>query len=250
MVKAINKKNQPPLYTQAIKAIITMIENSELLMGSKLPPESEFADMLGISRSTLREALSHLEAYGIVSRQQGKGTFVCIPNGREFLGGLARLEPFRLIAERVDKSHTVEERIVEFDLVFPEIAKDLRVPKNTKINRIRVVESVDGIPCMYIEDYLIADRIQPGGMADYSGSMLTYLIEERKPSLSYSHTKLFAIKADEKVAEKLNLTAGHPVLHLKEFYYDTVGEILGVAFLYLISDLFYFYVTRRVMPTN
>ena len=250
MVKAINLKNQPPLYTRAIREITMMIENGELLMGSKLPPESELAEMLGISRSTLREALGHLEAYGMVSRQQGRGTFVCVPNGTEFLGGLERLEPFRVLAQRANKNHKVDERIVEYNLTLPEIVELLGVPPDTYINQIRVVESIDNIPCMYIEDNLIADRIDVNHMQAYSGSMLTYLIEERKPPLMYSHTKLLAVKANEMVAEKLNLSVDQPVLHLKEFYYDTIGEILGVAFLYLVSELFYFYVTRRVFPTQ
>ena len=250
MVNPIHKKDQPALYIKAIREISKMIETGELKMGHQLPPESEFASMLGISRSTLREALGHLEAYGMVSRQQGRGTFVCVPNGREFLGGLERLEPFRVVAQRANKNHKVEERIVEFDLRFPEVTDLLGVSQDSKINQIRVVESIDGTPCMYIEDYLIADRIDTRHMLAYTGSMLTYLIEERKPPLMYSHTKLLAVKADETVAEKLNLELDHPVLHLKEFYYDATGEILGVAFLYLVSELFYFYVTRRALPSQ
>src|ERR1019366_5906643 len=43
--------------------------------GTRLPSESELAEKLAVSRPTLREALSLLEAHGLVQRRHGLGTF-------------------------------------------------------------------------------------------------------------------------------------------------------------------------------
>lgn len=44
--------------------------------GESLPPESAMAKELGISRASLREAISGLQSQGILESHQGRGTFV------------------------------------------------------------------------------------------------------------------------------------------------------------------------------
>ena len=44
--------------------------------GSKLPNENELSQELGVSRTTLREAISFLVAQGVLEIRRGKGTFV------------------------------------------------------------------------------------------------------------------------------------------------------------------------------
>lgn len=57
----------------AIKAFILQ-EN--LLPGDSLPTETQLCETLGVSRSSVREAIRKLEALNIVSVEHGKGTFV------------------------------------------------------------------------------------------------------------------------------------------------------------------------------
>jgi GntR family transcriptional regulator len=44
--------------------------------GSQLPTEAELCEMLGVSRTVVREALRVLEDDGLVARRHGVGTFV------------------------------------------------------------------------------------------------------------------------------------------------------------------------------
>lgn len=48
----------------------------ELPVDSRLPPERELAQALGISRADLRKALAVLEAENLIWRHVGKGTFI------------------------------------------------------------------------------------------------------------------------------------------------------------------------------
>jgi GntR family transcriptional regulator len=241
----IQGRDKRPLYIQAISAITEMIESGELGFGSQLPSEGELSEMLGISRSTLREALGHLETFGMVTRQPGRGTFVTAPQG---LGGLERLEPFRTLAEQAKKSHQVIDRQANVVPASPEMAKCLNVEPDVKLVCIQVVEAIGEIPCMYFEDYLIEDRVSAKSILSYKGSSLTYMIEQRQPPLSYARSKIFAIGASKEIADRLAVEEGQPILQLVETYYDAVGEVLGMAFTYTLTDQFYFYVTRRVFP--
>lgn len=55
---------------------VEMIRTQKLKPGDKLPSEFMLAQALGISRATVREALSGLKALGLVVSRSGKGNFV------------------------------------------------------------------------------------------------------------------------------------------------------------------------------
>ena len=53
-----------------------MIDSGEFAAGSRLPPERELAVLLGVSRTSVREALISLEIAGRVEVRVGTGIFV------------------------------------------------------------------------------------------------------------------------------------------------------------------------------
>jgi GntR family transcriptional repressor for pyruvate dehydrogenase complex len=59
-----------------IKEILESIKSGALMPGDKLPPERELTKMLGVGRSTLREAISALVLVGYLEVIQGRGTFL------------------------------------------------------------------------------------------------------------------------------------------------------------------------------
>ncbi len=62
------------LYAQVCEEILQKIQTGVLKVGDRLPPESDYAAELGISRSTLRLAFSELEASGVLRRKKRAGT--------------------------------------------------------------------------------------------------------------------------------------------------------------------------------
>lgn len=65
-----------PVSVQAAQAVRDMIIAGELKPGQALPPERQLAQLLQISRPTLRQALSALAAMNIVESRHGGGTYV------------------------------------------------------------------------------------------------------------------------------------------------------------------------------
>ncbi|MDQ2821606.1 MAG: FadR family transcriptional regulator [Pseudomonadota bacterium] len=55
------------------------IRDGQLTPGDKLPTESEIMRIIGVSRTVVREAISHLQAAGLVETRHGIGTFVLAP---------------------------------------------------------------------------------------------------------------------------------------------------------------------------
>lgn len=88
------------------QTILKMIEvENRFSIGDKLPNENELAKELGVSRSTLREAIKILTTNGILEIKRGKGTFVTnntiIESGDigEIASGLDDLFEMRLMFE-------------------------------------------------------------------------------------------------------------------------------------------------------
>ncbi|WP_061166247.1 FadR/GntR family transcriptional regulator [Caballeronia hypogeia] len=65
------------LTAQLVEALRMQIESNELRAGHRLATEAEMVQRFGVSRTVVREALSRLQAAGLVETRHGIGTFVC-----------------------------------------------------------------------------------------------------------------------------------------------------------------------------
>ena len=63
------------IYEEIARQIEKMIAE-KMKAGDKLPPERQLADMFGVSRSSIRDAIRTLELSGLVEARQGLGTVV------------------------------------------------------------------------------------------------------------------------------------------------------------------------------
>jgi GntR family transcriptional repressor for pyruvate dehydrogenase complex len=66
--------------------IADSIRDGALKPGDKLPTESEIMRILGVSRTVVREAISHMQAANMVETRHGIGTFVLEPQPANTLG--------------------------------------------------------------------------------------------------------------------------------------------------------------------
>lgn len=61
---------------EIVQQIKSLIKDGKLLPGEKLPPERTLADLLGVGRSSLREAINILETLGFVEVKKREGIFI------------------------------------------------------------------------------------------------------------------------------------------------------------------------------
>jgi GntR family transcriptional regulator len=80
----IDAKSGVPVYIQLKEGLKLLILKGIYLQGAKLPTVRQMAVELRINSNTVARSYSELEREGIISTQQGRGTFVCmIPTGVE-----------------------------------------------------------------------------------------------------------------------------------------------------------------------
>jgi GntR family transcriptional regulator, transcriptional repressor for pyruvate dehydrogenase complex len=80
------------LALELVEALGDRIRDGRLAAGTKLPTEAAFMAEFGVSRTVVREAISKLQASGLVQTRHGIGTFVV---------GLGDAAPFRIAPEQV-----------------------------------------------------------------------------------------------------------------------------------------------------
>ncbi|WP_267405534.1 MULTISPECIES: FCD domain-containing protein [unclassified Chryseobacterium] len=73
------------LAEEVAERLLEGILNEEYLIGEKLPIEPELMKIYGVGRSSIREAIKILLIKGILSVQQGVGTFIVSKNAQESL---------------------------------------------------------------------------------------------------------------------------------------------------------------------
>lgn len=122
-----------PLYHQIKRDLRERIQSGDFPEGSLLPTEAELQRHYGVSRTTVRQALSELVAEGLITRHAGKGTVV----GRK----IADVRPRRLVgfieqlrARGVDVRSDVREIAVV--PASTRIARELAVEAGTPVTRI------------------------------------------------------------------------------------------------------------------
>jgi DNA-binding FadR family transcriptional regulator len=96
------------LYRQIAGQIAALIDDGEFPVGSRLPAERELATLLGVSRTSVREAVISLEIAGRVEVRVGSGIFVAESRAATFPAeGDEGPSPFDLLAAR----HLIEGEI-------------------------------------------------------------------------------------------------------------------------------------------
>ena len=74
------RRRQRSLAHDLVDALVARIRAGGLVAGDRLPTEAAFMTEFGVSRTVVREALSRLQAAGVVETRHGIGTFVAAPS--------------------------------------------------------------------------------------------------------------------------------------------------------------------------
>ncbi len=112
----------PRLYRMIANQIKTKIQSGEYSPGERLPSERELADLLTVSRPSVREALIALELEGYVDVRVGTGVFVTKPGENARLAGMPAAEAAALPSQVDVGAHDLLEARMLVEPVCAELA--------------------------------------------------------------------------------------------------------------------------------
>lgn len=130
----IERRGGPPIYIQVKRGLEKLVASGQLRKGQRLPTERALAQKLGVSRNTVSLAYRQLEAEGLITSRQGKGTFVTEADD------IVRIENRRERLKRIIDS-SIEEAIslgISLD-EYLEMAAKRAGEKKEILARLRVV---------------------------------------------------------------------------------------------------------------
>lgn len=205
-----------PLNVKIFNDIYRKIESKQYKIGDILPTEKEMESIYGTSRAPVRQALSRLEAEGLIIRKPGKGTFIA---SEEVTGPWITMvgfgQEFGLKLDKV-RCQTLSVKRIRAN---KQLAQGLALAQGTLVVHTARVRFLSEVPIYYLLHYtpFIDPKIikEAGDFPSMRG-----LVKRAGIEVAYVSEELDAIKASGSVAEALQLEEGYPVLHLMRISYD------------------------------
>ena len=207
-----------PLYLQLKQLILDDINRGKYQNGQQLPTEAELCERYGVSRITTRRAISDLVEEGILSRQQGKGTFVTNAKIKNELVKVGGFSEFSVETGKPHKSRVLSTSIIQAD---GNHADKLKVDVGDSLLRVERLLYVADDPLIIETTHYPCKRF-PGFEKLIGESVSTYaLLKDRYNTEPMSHEKLInVVFARKDEAELLDVDLGSTLYEVEKIAFD------------------------------
>lgn len=227
-----------PLKAQVVS---TLIEIFRKRGSGRLEPEEKLAEQLGVSRSTVREALGELQLQGIVAKRRGKGNFV-LKSVIDTEPRIDRSINFGEIIHRMGKVPSIDRTYQGTDLPSRELQNAFGLAPGEKIVRYRWIFAADQVPAtiVYIQipEKLFSEvpthyyetegneNIRKNDLLrDYCGQDFSHCVTEILTGTHKESAEIFSDPLD---------TA---YIYWKEFYYNIFDEKIAYSDIYINPEV-------------
>ena len=233
-----------PLKVQVADGLRELIRN-EYPNGEQIPNEYALADMLGVSRGTVSQALAMLTSEGLVLRKQGSGTFT---NPNILRLNVRADRPFQIhgLIESAGYSPSVDLIEHEVSSADEETAALLDIPVHSDVLVVRRVFLADDEPALFLVDRLSTDLLTVPYVTEDLEKLLFHVLPDRcGVHLSYTLSNLVPSLATDRVADLLKINPGTPLLQCNDIHYDTENRPIVYSTLYYSHNKLRFSVIRK-----
>jgi len=228
----------------SVQALQQAIQDGVFPRGSQLPPEKELVIRLGVSRTTLREALRALEQAGLIVRRRGLGTFVAETPMMKDLSNNFGITAMVKEAGYPPESHPgvvrSEKASRQLTSVFPSLAEGTPV---VVVDRIRVANQR---PVVWSLDIVPAELLGPDALNGFDPTRHSVYDFLAKLGIRVTRglAELYPIAASKDVAAKLNVRQRTPLMRIIQTDFDSTNRAVLYSIEYHVPDAFTFLVNR------
>ena len=218
----MSTSNVQPLYQQIYDDIKSDIESGVYQVDDKIPSETELSEKYNVSRITVRRAIEDLCADNLLTKKQGRGTFV---GSRQLKRRLEQSLESRSFTEMcaacgaVPRAEVVDRQIIP---ARPNEIKFFGLSEGALILYIRRIRYADDLPIVderVILPYEWASNLYTHPLENVSMFKAVAEILGRKPVKSSSWT-INAVRATTEQSSRLDISVGAPLIVSESYFVD------------------------------
>lgn len=236
-----------PLHDQVREEIESQIRSGDLPPGARLQSERDLAELLGVSRVTVRRALDELERQGLVRAAPGSGRFVegtpleepqnALLSFTELGASRGLAATARILSQRV-RPATLEE------------AEQMGIAPGAELFELERLRLLDGL-AVALDANRIPLAVAPELLTvDFAVASLYRVLRDAGAGVARADYTTEAVPASATQARQLGVQAGEPLLlaHTKAF--DASGRLVELSQTFYRGDRYRFHASlaRRQRP--
>lgn len=225
------------------KAVIRDMIVTELRPGDFIPSEAELCKRLGVSRVTIRQAITSLVYEGYLMRLQGRGTMLMPPKHEMQLAPSLST----LLAEPTETMLGVEGRIISKETLPADrrLSSRLRLPESCLVHKVRMLYISGGEPVgehvSYVPREVCPDLLEHDLEIQ---SLYRVLLGVLGKAPSHAEETIECIMADERRASRLKILPGSPVILVQRLVFLESGGLIEYRRTFYRTDC---YRLRRIL---
>ena len=200
-------------YLKVYQRLKEQIEHGAYPVGTLLPTESSLQQEFGVSRTTVRKAVSLLVADGYIHVQQGRGTEVVSGVPAPHYYKFPNITSIQEVFSATDQPMLVRKMYIDRTPASSETAKALAIEPETPVFRIQRILCINGEPFALVKNYVRMD-IAPE-LDRYQGQFLdlySFLQEQYGITFQAGQEHISATAAGFVESQLLEVDPGAPLL--------------------------------------
>ena len=220
----VDRSSAVPLYFQVAEQLESAIGSGELCPGDRITNEVTLAGELGLSRPTMRQAISVLVDKGLLVRKRGVGTQVVQGKIRRPVELTSLHDDLRRAGQ---DPHTRVLRCARVS-ADDEVSAELQLPAGTAVWDLLRVRMVGEEPLAVLHNHVPADAIDLS-QVDLATTGLYDALRGVGIHLRVAHQRIGARRADVREARLLGERRGAPLLTMSRTAYDDAGRAVELG---------------------
>lgn len=239
MTQTIERTSPVPYYEQLYGILKERILDGRYPDGERLPSELELGRDFNLSRATVRQTLSTLEADGFAHRVPRRGFFASVPKPAS---GWFVAEPEGFLQSQIRHGRTGISTTVLSAGMIPapvHVAEALGLSAGEDAYALERVRSQEGRMALYSTNWFppsvgevvdhATDVLDGTGSLDHTLRTSGYLANEAR-------RVIHAVQAPQEIAAHLKVEAGHPLLRIRSQSWGTDGVCFDYYETWLLTD--------------
>jgi GntR family transcriptional regulator len=235
--------NSPiPRYLQISNWLEEMIRKGRYSVGDRLPSESSLADICGVNRNTVRQAISELVVKGLISKRNGIGSFISAKDQSSVKYTLQNISSFTddmLSMGITPQTKILSQEVVEAD---GKLGEKLMLGRDSRVILTKRLRSGNGIPLVIERSYLPYGEYKSLLGMRLTGSLYHVLTEKFGTELHRSIQTFRAIALTREDTILLDVPPKSPGIFLESIIYDSKNVAVEVLHAHHRGDKYVFQV--------